>query len=145
MSARGLTPKQARFVEEYLIDFNGSAAYQRAGYKGTGNTAEVNASKLLRTAKVQEAIQQARQAQTQRTEITADYVLKGLKAEAERMGQGTSHSARVRAHELLGKHLGMFPDRHEHSGPGGTPLPPIQTVEIGRASANGRPESNGVH
>ena len=29
---RGLTPKQRRFVEEYLIDLNATAAAQRAGY-----------------------------------------------------------------------------------------------------------------
>ncbi|MSQ28705.1 MAG: terminase small subunit [Dehalococcoidia bacterium] len=29
---KSLTPRQARFVDEYLIDGNGSAAYRRAGY-----------------------------------------------------------------------------------------------------------------
>ena len=34
---RPLTPKEARFVEEYLVDVNGSAAAARAGYsKKTG-------------------------------------------------------------------------------------------------------------
>ena len=31
-----LTPKQARFVEEYLIDLNGKQAAVRAGYAAKG-------------------------------------------------------------------------------------------------------------
>ena len=42
----------ARFIDEYLVDGNGSAAYKRAGYKATGNSAEVNARRLLRNARV---------------------------------------------------------------------------------------------
>lgn len=42
----------ARFIDEYLVDGNGSAAYKRAGYKATGNSAEVNARRLLRNAPV---------------------------------------------------------------------------------------------
>ena len=45
-----LTPKQARFVEEYLIDLNGKQAAVRAGY--AAKAAEVQASRLLRNAKV---------------------------------------------------------------------------------------------
>jgi phage terminase small subunit len=32
----GLNDMQVRFVEEYLIDLNRTAAYRRAGYKGGG-------------------------------------------------------------------------------------------------------------
>jgi phage terminase small subunit len=44
----GLNPRQQRFVAECLVDLNGGAAYQRAGYKATGASARVNASKLLK-------------------------------------------------------------------------------------------------
>ncbi|EEP93634.1 hypothetical protein yaldo0001_17700 [Yersinia aldovae ATCC 35236] len=43
---------QARFVSEYLIDLNSTAAYKRSGGKGEGNTAYVNASRMYRNAKV---------------------------------------------------------------------------------------------
>ena len=50
--AQKLTPMQRRFAQEYATDFNGQAAYMRA----TGNTnkksASVQASKLLKIAKV---------------------------------------------------------------------------------------------
>lgn len=70
-----LNAKQKRFVEEYLVDFNGSAAYQRAGYAARGNAAEVNAARLLRNAQVQQAIAAGQAALSERTEITQEMVL----------------------------------------------------------------------
>ena len=73
-----MTPKQQRFVEEYLIDLNATAAYRRAGYEAEGNSAEVNAARLLRNAQVADAIAAAQGERSARTEITADLVLKEL-------------------------------------------------------------------
>ncbi|MEB5972663.1 terminase small subunit [Pantoea dispersa] len=70
-----LNDMQIRFVEEYLIDLNRTAAYKRAGYKGEGNTAYVNASRLLRNAKVAAAVRDAMDARARRTQITQDAVL----------------------------------------------------------------------
>ena len=55
-AAAALTDGQKRFVSEYLKDQNGSAAYQRAGYAARGNSAEVNAARLLRKAQVRAAV-----------------------------------------------------------------------------------------
>lgn len=38
--------RHERFVAEYLIDLNKTAAYKRAGYRARGHAAEVNASRL---------------------------------------------------------------------------------------------------
>lgn len=74
-----LTPKQQRFVEEYLIDLNGTRAYIRAGYAVKDeDTAAVMSSRLLRNDKVQEAIAGAQAEREERTKIDADYVLKRL-------------------------------------------------------------------
>lgn len=74
-----LTPKQQRFVEEYLIDLNATQAYIRAGYAVKNDeTASVMASRLLGNDKVQTAIQEALRARQERTKIDADYVLKRL-------------------------------------------------------------------
>ncbi|QHI16232.1 terminase small subunit [Acinetobacter haemolyticus] len=74
-----LTPKQQRFVEEYLIDLNGTRAYIRAGYAVKDeDTAAVMSSRLLRNDKVQEAIAEAQAEREERTKIDADYVLKRL-------------------------------------------------------------------
>lgn len=74
-----LTPKQQRFVEEYLIDLNATQAYIRAGYATKNeDTASVMASRLLGNDKVQEAIQEAQNNRSKRTKIDADYVLRRL-------------------------------------------------------------------
>lgn len=73
-----LTPKQQRFVEEYLVDLNATAAYKRAGYVAKGNAAEVNAARLLRNAQVKIAVEAARAELSKRTEITQDMVLQEL-------------------------------------------------------------------
>lgn len=69
-----LTPKQKRFVAEYLVDLNATAAAKRAGY--SAKTACEQASRLLANVKVQTAVQEARQARQERTEITQDMVLR---------------------------------------------------------------------
>jgi phage terminase small subunit len=71
-----LTPKQAQFVEEYLVDLNGKRAAIRAGY--SAKAAEVQASRLLRNANVQQALHAAIQARSRRTEVTADRVVTEL-------------------------------------------------------------------
>ncbi len=71
-----LTPKQARFVEEYLIDLNATQAAIRAGYS------EKNADKigpeLLGKTRVAEAIAEAMADRSERTKIDADWVLMRL-------------------------------------------------------------------
>ena len=111
-----LTPKQARFVEEYLLDLNAAAAARRAGY--SEKTADSIAAQLLSKTKVFEAVQSAVAARSAKTEITAEYVLENLKRLSERcMGEKEfAPSAAARSLELLGKHLGLFSDRVELSG-----------------------------
>jgi phage terminase small subunit len=107
-----LRPKQRRFVDEYLVDLNATAAYRRAGYRARNdNVAAASASALLRNRKVAEAVAEALRARSVRTQTSRDSVLRGLMHEAEGRGQGSSPSARVRALELLGKHLGLFKGR----------------------------------
>ena len=108
MVKASLTPKQARFVAEYLVDLNATQGAIRAGY--SAKTAEVQGSRLLGNVKVREAVEAGMKARSKRTEITQDEVIQGLKKEATLEGEGSSHSARVSAWAHLGKHLGMFTD-----------------------------------
>ena len=71
-----LTPKQKRFVDEYLVDLNATQAAIRAGY--SEKTAEQMAYKLVQKSLVQEAIQKRIEERGKRTEITQDAVLKEL-------------------------------------------------------------------
>ncbi len=106
-----LTAKQARFVEEYLIDLNATAAAIRAGY--SEKTAATIGHENLRKPKIADAIRVGREKLSKRAQITQKDVLAGLQQEATNYGKGSSHSARVTAWVWIGKHLGMFTERAE--------------------------------
>lgn len=138
-----LTDKQKRFVDEYLVDLNATAAAKRAGY--SEKTADRIGPELLGKTCVSAAIQAAIKRRQKRVEITQDMVLEELAAIA--FANGTDFATithnglvrltptdevpeekkkavasikegqygteiklhdKVRALELLGKHLGVF-------------------------------------
>lgn len=76
-----LTPKQARFVDEYLIDLNATKAAIRAGYseRTAGQIGEQNLKKL----EIKAAIDRAMQERSKRTKIDSDWLLQRLAEEAE--------------------------------------------------------------
>ena len=109
-----MTEKQRRFADEYLIDLNATRAYMTA-YPTIKclHTAESNGSRLLRNAEVLMYIQERQQARQDRTEITQDMVLQKIAAIAfETVTDAVSVKYKLRALELLGKHLGLF-DPHK--------------------------------
>lgn len=65
-----------RFVDEYLVDLNGGAAYVRAGYKEKG--ARANACRLLAKPEIQALIAERQKARAERLEIKQDDVLRKL-------------------------------------------------------------------
>ena len=71
-----LTPKQARFVEEYLLDLNATQSAIRAGY--SQKTASSQGERLLRNVEIAAAIRQAQSERGQRVKIDAEYVLNRL-------------------------------------------------------------------
>ncbi len=73
-----LSEKQKRFVQEYLVDLNATAAAKRAGY--SPKTASEQGARLLANVKVQEEIQKAIEKRQNRVEITQDRVLQELAA-----------------------------------------------------------------
>lgn len=110
-----MTDKQRRFADEYLIDLNATRAYMTA-YPAIKrlHTAESNGSRLLRNAEVLAYIQERQQARQDRTEITQDMVLQEIAAIAfETVSEAVSVKDKLRALELLGKHLGMFERRKD--------------------------------
>lgn len=140
-----LTPKQQRFVEEYLIDLNATQAAIRAGY--STRTAKSIGQENLTKPDIQKAIEEAQNKRTERTEVTQDYVISNIQKVIERCMQQEAVQARdgspllvqgpdgdlaclfefketgaLKGLELLGKHLGLFKDKIEHSGPNGGPI-----------------------
>lgn len=140
-----LTPKQQRFVEEYLIDLNATQAAIRAGY--SEKTAYAVGHENLKKPEIAKALSAARGERSQRTEITADYVLSTILETVERCKQAVpvtdktgkqvvvetedgelvpaytfDSKAVLKGCELLGKHLALFTDKHELTGKDSGPL-----------------------
>ena len=114
-----MTPRQDRFVDEYLVDLVASKAAIRAGY--SPRRASEIGYQLLQKTTVQEVITRRMNARALRTGITQDKVLFDLEAVKQDAMSKTinknggalmaSHAAALRALELQGRHLGMWKDR----------------------------------
>lgn len=126
-----LTDKQKKFVDQYLIDMNASAAARRAGFSAA--TANRTASRLLSKADIQAAIAAGRAALAERAKRSVDDVMADIgrvRANAMQMLDDpetgakvmVSHKDALKALELEGKHLGAFLERHEMTGKNGAPL-----------------------
>lgn len=72
-TAKGLTPKQARFVAEYLVDLNGTQAAIRAGY--SKRTAQEQSSDLLSKPIIAQAVARGKARQLEAAELSATRVL----------------------------------------------------------------------
>lgn len=66
--------RQAKFVQEYLIDMNATQAAIRAGY--SERTAYSQGQRLLKDAEVQEAVNKAKAERLERTHFDQDQVLR---------------------------------------------------------------------
>ena len=129
-----LTPKQEKFVQEYLIDLNGSAAAVRAGY--SKKSASVIASENLGKPYIASRIK-ARQAELAVVaELSQEWVLSTLvnvvakssqavevekwdPAERKMISTGEyiyDSKGVTTAAQLIGKHLGMFTDKLDING-----------------------------
>ena len=127
-----LTHKQERFVEEYLVDLNASAAALRAGYKPSA--AGWMGSKNLRTPLIKKAIDAKRARVTARLEVSAARTLEELAKIAyhELRPQKITAPDKLSALDKIARHLGMFRDRLEHTGPDGGPIVTTELSDIER-------------
>lgn len=140
-----MTPKQERFVQEYLVDLNATQAAIRAGY--APKTAQAQSSRLLSNVMVGQAIAEAQKEVGEALDLDAQYVLTGLKSTIERCSELKVLRTRkgepiqvevdgelmqavtlydpkavLKGYELLGRHLGMFKDNVQMTGRDGSPL-----------------------
>ena len=102
-----LTHKQARFVDEYLVDFNGAQAAIRAGY--SQKAAKEAAYKLLTNGHIAKAVESRAQEASEKLKITRETVLQGfLEAAAMAKEEGNAIGI-VSAWREVAKLLGMYP------------------------------------
>ena len=76
MEVTTLTPKQARFVQEYLIDLNATQAAIRAGY--SSKAANREGARLLANVDIESAVQNAMAARATRTLVSQDLIIREL-------------------------------------------------------------------
>ena len=78
MAERKLTPKQQKFVAEYLIDLNATQAAIRAGY--SAKTAKEQAARLLTNANIAAELEKRRGKIEKKLEISQEKVIAELAA-----------------------------------------------------------------
>ena len=106
-----LTAKQQAFCEEYMIDLNATQACIRAGYKE--DNAKQMATENLSKPIVADEIARLQAKRSAKTEITAEWVLKGIKANTLKAEQDDNLAMAFKGYELGGRHLKMFTDKTE--------------------------------
>lgn len=111
MAKKKLTPKQALFVREYLVDLNATQAALRAGY--SKKTAAKIGSENLQKPAIKDALDKAMKKRAKTVEITAEKVLRDLEECREAARADKQYAPAIRASELQGRHLKMFVDRIE--------------------------------
>jgi len=114
-----MTPKQAAFVDEYLIDLNATQAAIRAGY--SAKTAGWIGNQQLAKTHISAEIAKRMEDRSKRTEITQDRVLTDIeliKQDAMRKVYDKNgneaminHTSALKACELQGRHLQMWNDK----------------------------------
>lgn len=114
-----MTEKQKRFANEYLIDLNATRAY-KAVYTRVKNdsTAAAAAARLLKNVNVSAYIEKRMEERSKRTEVKQDDVVKelakiGFAKSALLYEMEIKTNDKLKALELLGRHLGMFTDKQE--------------------------------
>ena len=108
-----LTEKQKRFCEEYLIDLNATQAAIRAGYKA--KTARSQGQRMLTKVDIQRRIADLMKERSDRTALTSDSVLQELSRIAMAENVEITGKEKLKALELLGKHLGLFSTGSDNS------------------------------
>lgn len=128
-----LTPKQAEFVRQYLIDLNAKQAAIRAGY--SENTAEMQGSRLMSYAKVQQAVAEGQKQKAAKSSRTALEVLEDIQACTREAREGGDLKTALKGLEMEGKHIGMF---RENLGGDEAPMPTKVVIEVVDGRKNAR-------
>ena len=107
-----LTPVQSRFVDEYLKNpMDGGQAYMIASKGGNKKSCSVQASKLLKMPKVQEALEERAQEVLGSRKVA---ILKNVDFWLEIRDQANGRIVdRMKASENLGKYMQMFVEKKE--------------------------------
>lgn len=135
--------KMILFAREYVIDFNGTRAAQRAGYAGADTVLAVQGARLLRNAKVIDEIESLLSARNRGRELRRARVINELegiafdpeaidvKKDKDGIVYAVSRTDKIKANQLLGQMEGLFTgggDPEDPESMGGVILLPVKMV-----------------
>lgn len=106
-----MSPKQQRFVQEYLIDLNATQAAIRAGY--SAKTANEQGSRLLANASIREAVARGQEKVAAKAELTVEAHLDELEKIRNAALEAKQFAAATTAEVARGKVAGFYIDRTE--------------------------------
>lgn len=110
-----MTVRQLAFCKEYPFDFNATQAAIRAGYDE--KHAQAISHNLMQYRGIKKLIEIYTETQSRKiTKIDKDYIIQKV---TEIVSTASRDSDKLRGLELLARHLGMFIERTEISGPDG--------------------------
>ena len=121
-----MTARQERFIREYLVDLCGAKAARRAGY--SIKNARSIGCRLLKKDEIQREVARAMELETKDAALRREQVIEELKVVAfakasDAAGAELKVAQKLKALELLGKHLGLF------EGIGARQLPKVEIRE----------------
>ena len=121
-----MTARQERFVREYTVDLCASKAARRAGY--SAKSAREIGCRLLKREDIQRKVALAMELEKEDCALRREQVLEELKGVAfasasDASGAELKVAQKLKALELLGKHLGLF------EGVGARQLPKVEIRE----------------
>lgn len=125
-----LSNKQLRFIEEYMIDCNGTQAAIRAGY--SPKTANEQAARMLAKVSVKEEINKRKAELSQKAKKTREDIIDDLTRVVDEFlldGRNTAHA--LKAIEILNKMVGWNEaDKTDITTNGQSIIPPTINVKI---------------
>ena len=104
--SRALTPKQSRFIDEYMVDLNGAAAAVRSGY--SRKTSRAIAAENLTKPDIQAELQARGAVLARELEITRVDVVKNLLDVFNMSRELKNPAAMISSMSTIAKMLGYF-------------------------------------
>lgn len=130
---KALTTRQRRFCQEYVVDFNGTAAALRAGY--STNHPDNIAAQLQRNEGIRTYIDFLTASHASKImSVDPDWVIQGITKII--LNENGRDGDKLRGFELIAKILGMLKDKTEISGPDGGAIELKQRIDEEAASFN---------
>ncbi len=111
-----LSPKEERFCREYVVDYNGTQAAIRSGYKESD--ARNRACRLLTKADISARVRELQREMAQRLALSEDFVIIEAMDNYRSCKENGDAKNALKALKLIGDHLGMF-DSKGKKGEGG--------------------------